>query len=383
LNSITYISPYNRAPLQRAGEHLLSDGETLWPHLDGIAYLRPRESVRQPAVEALQRGDLAAALRHLLRDQDPFAPLAAPAVSTIDALLTPEDLSLRKAMELLNYGPVANYFAHRWSAPTFLTGLALLEQCTGNDQAVVEVACGIDHFLRHLEANGKVVLGTDLVFSKLWLARQYLHVRGPLVCGDITSQVPLQSTAPCTVFCHDALYFFEDKPGVLSTLRGLATGGNLAIGHVHTNAVDHDVSGTPLSVETYQDMSEGALAYYDDATLLAAWFEKEPPKPSAKQDLHRAEALNWLEGQSLSTRSLRQPAGPLIRNPLLEETRGAMRLRWPSDRFRREYEPDAAYLSENVAAINASGQIPVETLDPVEQDKLFTQRMLLDLPNAW
>ncbi len=342
--------------------------------VDGIAYLRPKHSVREAAVHLIQQGQPEEALVVLLQDQDPFAPLLPPEADTLRDLLGNPDVNLRTALQALNYGPVADYFAHRWATPTFLSGLALLQLTANVAQPVVEVACGMGHFLRTLEFNGVATAGLDLVFSKLWLARRYLGVRGTLVCGD-TGALPLRCQEPATVFCHDAFYFFEDKEAVLGSLRALAAGGPLALGHVHTDAIDHGVAGTLRSAKAYGQMADADARFYDDRALTTAWLTQQMPSPSIAQKLNPAEAVAWIEGEAnAQLLPLDQPAAPLARNPLLASDGSVC---WPTERFRAEYEADAGYLQ--------NGTLPSDeaTLDAGAQARLFRNRILLDLPPAW
>ena len=343
--------------------------------VDGIAYLRPRHAVREAVVDLLQKGQLQKALVALLQDQDPFAPLPPPGAETLHELIESRSLNLRTALRMLNYGPVADYFAYRWATPTFLSGLALLQLTAQAQRPVVEVACGMGHFLRTLEANGVVTAGVDLVFSKLWLARRYLGVRGTLVCGD-THALPLRSRQPTTVFCHDAFYFFEDKEAVLSGLRTLAAGGSLALGHVHTSAIDHGVAGTLQSAEAYGRMASANASFYDDKALTTAWLSQQVPAPQPAKALNQAEAVAWIEGEvNASLFPLDRPAAPLSRNPLLAPDGS---IQWPTERFRDEYEADASYLREN-ASLNDNWK----ALTAEAQAHLFRNRILLDLPPAW
>ena len=340
--AVELISPHNGNLLTQYAPNLLSDGELLWPVMNGIAYLRPKHSVREAAVALLQQDQSQEALVILLQDQDPFAPLPPPDADTLRELLNDPTINLRTALQMLNYGPVADYFAYRWATPTFLSGLALLQLTAQVQRPVVEIACGMGHFLRTLEANGITTVGVDLVFSKLWLARRYLDVQGTLVCGD-THVLPLRSQQPSTVFCHDAFYFFEDKEAVLTGLRTLAAGGPLALGHVHTDAIDHGVAGTLRSAEAYSQMADASASFYNDQQLTTAWLTKQMPPAQTPNELNQAEAIAWIEGKiNPQLFPLDRPASSLSRNPLLGPD-GTMQ--WPTERFRNEYEADSGYPS--------------------------------------
>jgi hypothetical protein len=100
-----------------------------WPAPEGIPFLHAgREALATEALARLDAGDAEGALVALLADQDDWwrGPTAEPAA--LRELVRARDrLTLRAAMALLAWGPVADYFAHRWSDPTFLAGLALVE----------------------------------------------------------------------------------------------------------------------------------------------------------------------------------------------------------------------------------------------------------------
>ncbi len=285
-------------------------------------------------------------------------------------------------MQLLNYGPVADYFTYRWATPTFLSGLALLQHIVRAEQPVVEVACGIGHFLRTLEAQGITTVGVDVVFSKLWLARRFLGVQGTLVCANIEHSVPFVTERPHSVFCHDAFYFFEHQAKVLQVLRTLASGGNLAVGHVHTNTVDHGVAGYPLSVAAYRRMADDPAHFFDDASLVTTWLERGAIAAQPSDELRRAEAIAWLEGTlNHEPYPLTQPANPLSLNPLLTLTEAGIDTHWPSERFRAEYEAEATYLRaspEEVAVLKDE-----KRMSAAQRADFFRRRILLDLPTSW
>ena len=369
--------------------------------VEGIAYLRPKEMLRARVSAALDRGDQRAALRHLLADQDRFSPTAPPGDAALDRLLdgAEGDLTLREAMRLLNFGPVGDYFAHRWSSPTFQSGAGLLARALHPGRPVVEVACGIGHFLRLLENNDYDTVGVDVVFAKLWLARRFLGVEGALVCGDIEAgpvvayEVSAQAP-PATVFCHDAFYFFEDKSAALTHLRQIAAGGTVAVGHVHTAGDAHEAGFAERLID-YRALLPADVTPWDDGSVARAWVraEGEPAAATAQSG-----AISWLEeGAATAVAPARRPqrrapyyqAAALQINPLLTPAG----MTYPSEGWRREYADDAAALGPHglgvlgddaaVRKLVGGGIDAVADLPESERALRWRQRVLLDLPTRW
>jgi hypothetical protein len=158
------LSPVTRERLRADGPHALADGARRWPVVDGIPFLRVgREDLADEALAALDAGDRASALVLLLADQDDWARTPPPDRGALAELVADADrLTFREAMDLLAFGGVATYFAHRWSDPTFLAGLALTEAHRGDARRAFEVACGAGHHLRELLRVGVAAAGGDV-----------------------------------------------------------------------------------------------------------------------------------------------------------------------------------------------------------------------------
>ncbi len=152
------------------------------------------------------------ALVALLGDQDGWARTPPPTeAARRDVVRGRDTLSFRQAMDLLAFGPVGTYFAHRWSDPTFLSGLALAQAYWGAPRRVLELACGAGHFLRAFAGQRAEVIGGDLVFAKLWLARHWVAPAATLVCFDAAAPWPFGDRAADLLFCHDAFYFLPTQ----------------------------------------------------------------------------------------------------------------------------------------------------------------------------
>ena len=366
--TLTPISPHSGRALSQKSDCLYTDGTYEYPEVDGILYLRDNDALREQVVAAIHDDDIARARTLLLRDQDRFSPTEPPAAEALPQLWEDPSLTLRDAMNVLNYGPVADYFAHRWSTSTFMSGLALLESCVKAGEPVIEVACGIGHFLRHLERHSVWCVGIDIVYSKLWLARHYMQVECPLYCGNIEASPVVQHESRSSVFCHDAFYFFEKQRVALDHMRGIANGGCIAVGHVHTTAVDHNIAGYPKSVAEYAAMASDNAVFADDAQLMRDWLSYGNATFEPADTLGECEAIGWIEGDYNSPRQpLDKHTDQLKRNPLLDDDG---EVRYPSPKFELEYGPDADYLTTDLG-------------DQASDEERYRHRQSLDLPRRW
>jgi SAM-dependent methyltransferase len=326
------------------------------PVVDGIPFARAgRDELRAEVAGLLAAGEVDRARVALLADADDWWTEPPPPPEQLARV--PAAPTLREAMELLGMGRVADYFTHRWSDPTHLAGLALLQQHWPGQRPVVDVACGIGTHLRELARRGCTdLVGVDVVWAKLWLARRF-------VCADVPATPDLGVPTPAYVLCHDAFYFLRDKPAAAAAMRALAgDGGTVVVGHAHVA----DPHGDPLTPEGYAAVL-GTDLLYDDAELTTALLGGRPPRPAPAADLHDSEAVALVAGDPCSPApvDLGEPLPPLRPNPLYADGE----LRWPSERYAGEYGPRSGYL-------------PARWPDPLPADAA-RRRLLVDLPEAW
>ena len=341
----------------------------VWPQIDGIPFLRARrESLADEAVALLRKGHHAEALALLLTDTDDFAASAPTLEAAIEVI---GDVDARccgalEAMRRLAYGPVADYFALRPSTPTYLSGIALMAGHVAAQDTVVELACGLGHFLNHLDRHAIACAGCDVTFSKVWLGRHFLlPVEVPLFCADIVAAefLPASRSERCTVLCHDAFYFLPDKRRAAKRMQSLAGHyGQVLLGHVHLADFDHGgIAGELLDANGYADLFDQTRHLYDDAALVREYTSGRSVSPVEANDLRGCEALALVAGHAPDKPShkalLREPDGEVLyANPLLiaepstvnANTSGTgnqefMLPNWPSQAFASEYR-DAYYL---------------------------------------
>lgn len=373
-------SPVTGQVLHADTPYSIAAGRERWPVVEHIPFLRAdRRALADAVLLALDTGDAAYGLMLLLGDQDNWARTPPPAEADRAALIRHADtMTFRAAMDRLAFGAVGTYFAHRWSDPTFLSGLALAEAHWNAPACVFELACGAGHFLREFSRAAPEVAGGDIVFAKLWLARRYVAPGAQLVCFDAAEPWPLADGSAGLVFCHDAFYFLPRKPhAAAEMLRVAGPEGRVLVGHAHNALVDNLSAGEPLPPAGYAALF-GTPYLYDDRELTQALVEARAPVPAAAEAIADAPAVALATGLGLPmavTGGLSMPprGTPLRRNPLYA---GAA-IRWPSERYEREYGPLATYPLHADTPDHA-----VAGADPAT-DHLARRRALLDLPAQW
>ena len=364
-----FRSPTTGRALRYDTRHSLSDGEfERWPMVEGIPYLRTEsEGLAALALSELDAGNPEGALVALLTDQDAWWPGPPTDLDELRELVRRRDsVTLREAMALLRYGAVGDYFAHHWSDPTFLAGLALLEAHWNGPKNAFELAGGIGHYARELTRRGVSCLSADIVFSKCWLAKQFVAPDAEYVVFDAKNTWPVAGRTFDLVHCQDAFYFLPDPVEVADRLRSaVADGGTLAVGHLHNDAVEGGAFGPARSAQEWQALFPDAQVY-DERELRRALLSAERPVQAQWTADPQVEAWAIVEGggeaSPIESGLAVPPDGAELRvNPLLGED-GPV---WPSERYAAEYGPEATW---------------TDPASPVAPDR---DRRLVDLPERW
>jgi len=377
------VSPVTGAPLTADTPHsLVGEAGERWPVVDGIPYLRVRrDDLVRDVLALLDVDEVEAALVRLLADQDDWWTGPPANEAGLSRLVRERDrLTLREAVDLLGWGRVGDYFVHRWSDPTYLAGLALMEAHWTGPKRVFELACGIGHFMRELQNRGCAVAGGDVVFAKLWVAQAWvLAGPAPLVCFDAGAGWPIADASFDLVACHDAFYFMEPKAGILAALRRMASpAGWLAVAHVHNSERAGFSAGRAVTADQIAALFPDGIVY-DDAELTRALVEARAPVPQPPERLRAVEAFSVACGPGLARAprilddglTLPPSGARLRRNPLYREGRIA----WPSERYEAEYAPRATYPARTDAPERAMSGPAVAVW--------ARRRELVDLPERW
>jgi SAM-dependent methyltransferase len=385
--------PCSSRPLAADTPHSLSDGERRWPVLDGIPYLRVgREDVAAAALAALDEDRAPDAAALLLADNDDWWDQPPPPPERLAALYRSADepgTTLRDAVAGLGLGRVGDYFLHREHDPSGLAVAGLVATHPPAGRPVIDLACGAGHLLGRLAREpgaSASLVGLDIVFAKLWLARHFVLPAGApvqLVCADLRAPWPLGARQDGAgqdwagrddgtwVACHDTLYFLDDPAAVLDRAATLAgRGGAVLAAHCHN--VEHPLgdAGLPRTVDEWAALLPGALTYAEEE-LTAAALAGRPARSSDPGALRGTEAVALAldrAGAPAQEGLLDPSPGAALRpNPLYRD--GV--LTWPNPRWGAEYGARvAAYLPER-EPVGLPGAQAVR------------RRVLVELPERW
>lgn len=368
---IRYRSPTNGRWLDFDGAYSLADGTGgRWPVIDGIPYLRAgSEALAAATLQRLDGGDPTGALLLLLAENDSWWSEPPPPPHDLAKLVAQrESLNLRQAMWLLGWGRVGDYFAHRWSDPTYVAGLTLLNAHWSAPVHAFELACGIGHYLRALSLADVATTGGDVVFAKLWVARHWVAPKAQLVCFDANHPWPVEIRADLA-FCHDAFYFLTNKAAVAKQLREVAPVVSLA--HIHNSARPNFSAAQGMTLDEVRAMFPDAILYGDEE-LSRAGADGDLPAAGAPEE---TEAFGVVVGaQPTDIRGpldLPQSGRLLRRNPLCV----GGRLIWPSERYATEYGGRSTF--------DCAENLPDTVAMAPEWEAAALRRELIDLPERW
>lgn len=368
---IRFRSPGSGWHLEPDTPHSLRDaaGER-WPVIDGIAYLRAgSEALAAAVLERLDAGDRRGALLLLLAENDRWWTEPPPPREQLRRLVDEQHrLTLRDAMALLGWGRVGDYFAHRWSDPTFVAGLTLMDAHWPEPDSAFELACGIGHYLRALAQAGVAAVGADVVFAKLWVARHWVAPEATLLCFDADQPWPVDLRTDLA-FCHDAFYFLQQKRRVAAALRAVAPAVLLA--HVHNRDAANFSGGSGMTLGEVRQLFPAATLYADEALTEAGVAGRLPDEGAGETTEAFAVAVGARRRHQAGSFAAPQPGAALRRNPLCQPNGPA----WPSDRYRDEYAGRATYRCD--PALPERVTMAPQWLDAVRR------RDLVDLPERW
>jgi SAM-dependent methyltransferase len=269
-----------------------------------------------------------------------------------------------------------DYFRYRFSDLSYISTAALLTPISGGP--VLDLGCGAGHLLHALSRkipSGQIV-GLDLSFTLLYLARRFLVPDALLVCADASSRLPFRDGAFEAALCADMFNYLPDRELTARELMRVAR-GPLLLSRLADPAFRGGGAFAPLEPQAYLKMFAMRSPHlYLDRHLLEE-FLKDRSLDLAHPADSREEVMTLTAGVEprLYPRADFFVSGSTL-NPIYdvrkEGDRLHLRRRLMSRRYTEVCRAYDAFLPETLEVTQAQ----IATRDP----DLVRRFVLLDLP---
>lgn len=272
------------------------------------------------------------------------------------------------AVEVLNYffhqsSPLGyslgQYFIKRFCQPRHLAALSLIETIPFDEKPVLDIACGLGHIEHYLTSreNAQNVIGTDMNFFHVWIARHWFAPKAFFVCANAGEGLPFADKAFSATICSDAYHYIPNRPELIQEIERCAPGRFALLTRVGNASVMPNEGQESTLMGYLEEMDVKYIECFGELELLKAYLQRRNPITLARLSTSELEETKWIsfawnisEGmKSYNPNENIKPhlVGKLQRNPIynvIETQNGDRRLRF-------EF-PDSWYAYENNAMLS-------------------------------
>lgn len=208
---------------------------------------------------------------------------------------------------------VGEYFNMRFAQPRHLAALSLLQNVTSEGKPLLDIACGCGHFDHYLTARRDplTVVGTDLNFFHLWIARHWIAPSCQYVCADASEGLPFADDSFSASFCSDAYHLIGERKKLHKEIARCAPGRPGILARVGNSRVmpnegqENDVSGY------FDEIGAKDTRVFTEGSLVRLYLKRCNPLAEPGDD---SEELSWSKWLSFAWNLPTQ-----LRDPIKEE----------------------------------------------------------------
>ena len=356
--------PSCRAPAIREGVSLRC-GCSRYPVIEGIPIFAEWARNRTMTLEQVLAHHLPA--RPSLAGKI-FRRLFSGQARVRQALSAPGTTFIDLAASLGRQGDL-DYFRYRFSDLSYLSTSALLTPLTRGP--VLDLGCGAGHGIHALlrRIPKALVVGLDLNYSLLYLAKRFVAPQALLVCADASTRLPFLEGAFEAAYSADTFQYLSDRSAAARELLRVAR-GQILLSHLPPLTLPD-----PATFAEIFASREGRI--HPERRILEAFLERR------ELDLgHPGPAPGEVVSLSAGVESRIYPGADYFvsgsaLNPIYEVVREEgdrlhLRRRFISEKYSEAYRVHETYLPETIAVT----QDQISSRDP----ELVRKFVLLDLP---
>jgi len=350
-------------------------GCSTWPVVEEIPIFAPWARNRQFALEDI-----------LVRHLPPPSGLAGrvlrrllPPVGEIQKAIFDRDATFLSLAAALGRVHDLDYFRYRFSDLSYISTAALLTPLSRGP--VLDLGCGAGHMIHALfrRIPRSVVVGLDLNFTLLYLAKRFVAPSALYVCADASAPLPFRDAVFEAALCADTFNYLPDRATAARELLRVAR-GPLLLSRLADPSFRGRGAFEPLEPDDYLSLFAARdPRLYRDRDLLDAFRQTRTldlrPSSVTRDDVLTltagVEARVWPGADYFVSGSQL--------NPIYEarEEGDALRLqrRFVSERFTEAYRAAGEFLPESLTVTREQ----IAARDP----ELVKRFVLLDLPDNY
>lgn len=273
------------------------------------------------------------------------------------------------ALELLKFyyrpgGPLdpelGHYFGLRFGQPRHLAALALVARLPSDPKPVLDIACGMGHLEHYLtrRSDSCAVVGVDMNFYHLWIAKHWLAPEASFVCADASAALPFGDDCFSATLCSDAYHYMPRRGMLLREIERCAPRRQVILTRVGNREVMPN-EGSEASLEDYlRELAPATPRVFDESGLVRCYLRRRDPlheRPPSSAELAESKWISFVwnaDEEPAGAAAARLPTelmwphgvGHLALNPIYvgtQEPDGGLRLRFEFPSIHYAYEQHA------------------------------------------
>jgi SAM-dependent methyltransferase/uncharacterized protein YbaR (Trm112 family) len=194
------------------------------------------------------------------------------------------------------YRAVGDYFTLRFAQPRHLAALALLEHMPASVKPLLDIACGCGHIEHYLYSRPDPVrvIGLDVNFYHLWIARHWIAPAGQYVCANAGDGLPFHDDSFAGTLCSDAYHLIPNRARLMQEIRRCAPRQLTIVTRVGNSAVMPN-EGLENTLSGYLEEIGGAdTRAFDESTLAKCYLARRDPLAFVEADMDCVTRGKWL-----------------------------------------------------------------------------------------
>jgi SAM-dependent methyltransferase len=252
----------------------------------------------------------------------------------------------------------ATYVKYRFSAPSFISGMALIPAINGalpDGGLILDAGCGFGHlsFMLSRYFGARNIYCVDKEFINLYFGRNYLvGSDASFICLDANEKLPLDDGTFSAIVSMDSVHYIHNKKLFADELkRILKSNGAVFFIHLHNKYVKNISQGLAETPEGYAGLFAGfKIRFFAERSLAGGLFNGSGVDLGSERPFEEIKKSDSISMAATRNDSLLKKYGNLFElapkyteneiamlNPLYRRSRGSFIRKFPSEFYEEEY----------------------------------------------